>query len=147
MKGRMVAGIVVGIAAVGAGIWWRAQRPHPAAPTAPTPIAMGDLPHPVQVEVLNASRVQGMARIGAIRLRAGGLDVVYFGTAGGVSTAAATTRVLMRSSDTTGLGRILAIVGEVPVETAPPENRWVAFSVLLGKDFADRYTDRKDSLP
>lgn len=127
--------------------WWLALTW--AGPLTPSPLSepIGSLPplsHPVQIEVLNASGIPGLARTATQRLREAGLDVVYYGNSSqpGDSTGDSTV-VLIRSGDTTGLGRILSVVGPTQVEVVGPENRWVAFSVLLGRVFNQPDQDRK----
>ncbi len=124
---------------LGGGIWWATRPPGPEVHGAVAARVRNDPPLPagIEVEVLNGSGVPNLARVVTVQLREAGLDVVYFGNADPSLFPRGPTRVLVRSADTTGLGRILEVVhaGAV-VEQVPPGNRWVAFSVILGSEYA-----------
>lgn len=88
----------------------------------------------VVVEVLNASGKVGLARAATRRLRAAGVDVVYFGSdaAGDLDS----TEVLVRRGDADAGRRVSRALGTGAVRTAPDAARLVDVTVRLGSDFA-----------
>jgi hypothetical protein len=91
------------------------------------------LPRTVTVEVMNAGGTPGAARDAALRLRRAGLDVVWWGNALTelIDTASASVRVYARRGDTTGAGRVAAVLGEVQVLQEPDPDRLVDLTVVL----------------
>lgn len=83
----------------------------------------------VRVEVLNASRVRGLARRATMELRDRGFDVVAIGNA---SELRDSTLVLYRGGDEEWARRVARAVGEATVELRPDSSRYVDVSVLLG---------------
>ena len=98
------------------------------------------LPRRVTVEVLNASGLDGFARVGMARLRRVGLDVVSTGNATASQRAAGTTVVLVRRGDTTGTGRVLAAYPKASVRDEPSSTPLVDLTVVLGSDVVKRET-------
>lgn len=101
--------------------------------TASPPVATTVVPPGVRikVEVLNATRVRGLARRATIYLRDGGFDVVEMGTA---VDQRSRTLVLDRS----GHPEWAALVGRAlgaPVEARPDSSRYLDVTVLLGADW------------
>ncbi len=94
------------------------------------------LPRRVTVEVLNASRVDGLARDATLRLRRTGLDVVIFDNAAtaDVDTVRRSHRIFVRRGDTLGVGRVIEAIGTAEVVAVPDASRLVDLSVLLARD-------------
>lgn len=129
-----VAGLCLVIAAVVVGV-----RRSGARSVTPVALEIWDsLPRDVDVEVLNGAGVSGVARDGANLLRRGLLDVVWFGDAD--STLAGNDRnvILVRRRDTTGVGRVRAVIGDADVIDAYDVSRLVDLTVVLGRDFVHR---------
>jgi hypothetical protein len=89
----------------------------------------------VAIEVLNAGKVPGAARVGTELLRDAGLDVKYFGNADSVYQDIPRNRILVRRGDTVGVGRVIEALGAADVEMAPSEAPQVDLTVLLSKSF------------
>lgn len=93
------------------------------------------LPDPeraVVVEVRNGAGVQGLARLVTRRLRAGGADVVAFGSH---DAAAETTLVLVRRGSDDAGKRVRDLLGQGLVRVARDSTRRVDVSVILGADY------------
>lgn len=117
------------------GVLVAGPRGGAAAPApAPASVEWSALPRRVTVEVLNGSGRSGLARVGAVALRRGGLDVVLYANADSASSGKAVTRVLVRRGDTTGVGRIRELLGAIEVVDEPLAARLVDLSVILGRD-------------
>jgi hypothetical protein len=91
----------------------------------------------VVVEVLNVSRVTGGARIAAVRLRQQPLlDVVYFGSpADSVLAKRERNLIYVRRGDTTGVGAVMAAIGDAEVVDRPDPTRMVDLTVIPGRAF------------
>jgi hypothetical protein len=92
----------------------------------------------VTVEVLNGGGTPGAARDAALRLRRGGLDVVSWDNAP-VSlrdTTTTITRVLLRTGDSIGSGRVAEVLGATDVRDAPDSTRLVDLTVIVPRDSA-----------
>lgn len=109
-----------------------------APPTGSRESEWPSLPHRVTVEVLNAGNTVGAARIATARLRRGGLDVVSFRNAGPEERDSTLLGplVLVRRSDTTGVGRIREVLGPVEVHDLPDPRPLVDLTVIVGSDTA-----------
>lgn len=84
----------------------------------------------VRVEVLNASRVRGLARRATQHLRDHGFDVVGMGNAGEQRD---TTLVLVRAGDPDWARRVArAMGGGATVEQRPDSSRHLDVTVLVG---------------
>ena len=105
------------------------------SPVASGPAGWPVLPRKVTVEVLNATRSAGMARVATAQLRRARLDVVYFGNADNALGRHDRTEVLVRRGDTIGVGRVLETLGPAAVIDAPDSTRLVDLTVLLGTDY------------
>jgi hypothetical protein len=92
------------------------------------------------VEVLNGTRVDGLARAATLRLRQAGIDVVYFGTAAQASVD--TTLIMIRRGDSTAAIRVQDVIGAGRIVMDPDPSLLLDVSVLLGHDVAraDRIT-------
>ncbi len=126
-------GIVLLIVAAAVGMRRSGERE-----TASAPQAWDSLPREVDIEVLNGAGVSGAARDGANLLRGALLDVVWFGDADSALAGNDRNVILVRRRDTTGVGRIRAVLGGADVVDAYDLSRVVDLSVVLGRDFARR---------
>jgi hypothetical protein len=103
-------------------------------------VALPPLARRVTVEVLNASGVDGLARVGMVRLRLVGLDVVGTGNATTAQREAGATLVLVRRGDSTGAGRVLAAYPKAVIRNEPSPTPLVDLTVVLGPDAVKRET-------
>ena len=108
-----------------------------------TRIGAGDqqLPIPgerdtVQVQVLNATGVDGLARAVTIRLRRAGIDVVDFGTA--ASAPLDTTQIVIRRGDSTAGIAVRDVLGVGRIVVDPDPDLLLDISVMLGLDAVPR---------
>ena len=132
LSARVGIAVVAALAIVAAAWGWHlAHRPAGARVPAWTP-----LPRRVQVEVFNSGDAAGAARVATQLLRHAGLDAFNSGNAGGALRGMAHNRILVRRGDTTGVGRIVAVLGGAVVIAQSDSTRLVDLSVYLGKDFA-----------
>jgi hypothetical protein len=125
---RITAALIA--VAVVAMVWWLLGRDRAAREVRPIPGERDS----ITVEVLNASGVDGLARAATMRLRAQGIDVVFYGNAS--MDTLQLTRVLARQGDTTAARRVRDVleVGEVADEAQA--RLLLAVSVYLGRDAA-----------
>ncbi|HKW41625.1 MAG TPA: LytR C-terminal domain-containing protein [Gemmatimonadales bacterium] len=92
-------------------------------------------PH-ITVEVLNASRKPGLARLGTRVLRRAGIDVLTFGNAAEESGALDSTRIVVRRGGAAVGKRVRAALGVGRVVVQLDSARLLDASVYLGGDFA-----------
>jgi hypothetical protein len=85
----------------------------------------------VVVEVLNATAITGLARVGARQLRANGIDVVFLTT----SAPSDSTRILVRRGDLGAGERVRKALGVGSVKAQRDTTRHVDVTVILGPDF------------
>lgn len=126
-------------AAVAAGAYFASRPPSgadaadvagdAAVPTAQDDSARAPAGIRVRVEVLNASRVRGLARRATMELRDHGFDVVSIGNSGELRDS---TLVISRDGDEEWARRAARAVGGATVEIRPDSSRYVEISVLLG---------------
>jgi hypothetical protein len=83
----------------------------------------------IRVEVLNATRVRGLARRATMHLRDRGFDVVHVGTS---RDARDTTLVLDRSRHPEWAALVARALGGARVESAPDSSRYLDVTVLVG---------------
>jgi hypothetical protein len=83
----------------------------------------------VRVQVLNATRVRGLARRAMLYLRDQGFDVVEVGT---TSALRDTTLVLDRSRHPEWARNVATSLGMTRVETRPDTSRYLDVTVLIG---------------
>ena len=88
----------------------------------------------VTVEVLNATRLDGLARTMTQRLRRAGIDVVYFGTA--AESSLDSTLILIRRGDSVPGLRVREVIGTGRILMDPDPGLLLDVSVLLGHDVA-----------
>ena len=86
----------------------------------------------IEVEVLNASGRQGLARVGTRALRRRGIDVVFFGTA---DTTSDSTHVILRRGSRERAEEIQKLLGMVKIEVRSDSTRRVDVTVILGMDW------------
>jgi LytR cell envelope-related transcriptional attenuator len=84
------------------------------------------------VEVLNGSGRNGLARLGARRLRRHGIDVVLFGNA---ISLVDSTQVILRRGDRIRAGRVKDALGVGRIRETPDSLPLVDVTVILGPDF------------
>ncbi len=127
--------IVVGVAllmAVGAGAVARSRsrRPAPAAPTRSGDVAPEGVR--VRVQVLNGTRVRGLARRATILLRDRGFDVVETGTTSG---QADTTLVLDLSGHPEWAKRVASLFPPARVQARSDSSRYLDVAVVIGSSW------------
>jgi hypothetical protein len=83
----------------------------------------------IRVEVLNASKVSGLARRATFDLRDRGFDVVE---AGNASQRRDTTLILSRSGHDDWAQLVARAMGGAPVEARPDSSHYVDVTVLVG---------------
>lgn len=107
------------------------RRPSTRAPQAVRQRVDAEAPPGVRirVEVLNATRVRGLARRATIHLRDRGFDVVYVGTS---RDARDSTVVLDRSGHPQWAALVAQALGGARVEGAPDSSRYLDVTVLIG---------------
>jgi hypothetical protein len=88
----------------------------------------------VTVEVLNGTRMSGLARETTRRLRGAGLDVVYFGDA--EEFPVDSTRILIRRGDSIAAQRVRRALGRGQILAAPNSRLLLDITVVLGLDMA-----------
>jgi len=90
----------------------------------------------VIVEVLNAGKQPGVARNATLRLRQQGLDVVYFGNlTDSILGKRERNLIYVRRGDTTGVGRVIAAIGDAEIVDRADATRLVDLSVIPGRSF------------
>lgn len=124
---RLVLGLAAAVVLAGGG-WWAARRVADDRQELPIP-GTGQR---VTVEVLNGTRIDGLARAATRRLRRRGIDVVYFGTA--AEDTVETTLIVVRRGDNTAAARVREALGTGRVVVQPDPRLLLDVSVLLGVD-------------
>jgi hypothetical protein len=129
-----VAGAIA-LAGIAAAAWWLASRGDTPADTAyPVP---GER-FRYTVEVLNGTRIDGLAREVTQQLRRRGVDVVYFGSAGGDPPDS--TLVIVRRGEREAGEAVRSVLGFGRVVVEPDPRLLLDVTVLLGPDAAvDRH--------
>ena len=128
LKRAIAAGAAV-VLVVGISIWAVAR----GRSAAPRPFHATDVRAPegvrVRVQVLNATRVRGLARRATLHLRDRGFDVVEVGTTQPVRDS---TLVLDRSNHPEWAALVAKALGATRVESRPDTSRYLDVTVLLG---------------
>ena len=83
----------------------------------------------IRVEVLNATRTRGLARLATMHLRDRGFDVVAVGTS---PEQRDSTLVLDRSGNAEWAALVARAMGGAPVEARPDTSRYLDVTVLIG---------------
>ena len=127
---RRAAAVVV-VLLLAAGIVLVVRRPSTRAPQAVRQRVDAEAPPGVRirVEVLNATRVRGLARRATMHLRDRGFDVVNVGTA---REARDSTLVLDRSGHAEWAALVARALGGARVDQAPDSSRYLDVTVLVG---------------
>jgi hypothetical protein len=123
-----VALAVVAVAA--AGWYWRSRVSHAPSTAAAAPPVGSAAAERIRVEVLNATRVRGLARQGTLLLRDRGFDVVSIGTSARENDS---TLVLDRTNHPDWAHRVAQALGGARVEERPDSTLYVDVTVLLGR--------------
>ncbi|HJR68398.1 MAG TPA: LytR C-terminal domain-containing protein [Gemmatimonadaceae bacterium] len=125
------AAVVVALALVVVGIVLAVRSPSTRAPQAVRQRVDAEAPPGVRirVEVLNATRVRGLARRATMHLRDRGFDVVNVGTS---RETRDTTVVLDRSGHADWAALVARALGGARVEQAPDSSRYLDVTVLVG---------------
>ena len=132
MKGLTFVALVAVIGLMVGGAVFVHGRTRAAAGARPPSGARAPDGQRVQVEVLNATKVRGLARRATEVLRDRGFDVVAVGTSG---ESRASTLVLDRSGHSDWAHRVAAALNGAPVETRPDSSRYVDVTVLIGSSW------------
>ncbi len=128
---RVTVLTVTVVAAAALGAWWLLRQP------AETDVrAIPGEGERITVEVLNGTDVDGLARATTQHLRAGGIDVVYFGTA--ATDTFSVTRILVRRGDTTAAARVQEVLGLGTLVVDEDPLLLLDVSVYVGRDVAVR---------
>lgn len=127
-----LAAVLLVVLLIAALLWKR----HATTPRIGTTDPYANLPHRVEVEVLNAGGPAGAARQARELLRRGHLDVVNWGNASDADQGLDRTTVFVRRGDTTGVGRIRELLGEVRVVDQMAPGRLVDLTLMIGHDFS-----------
>jgi hypothetical protein len=120
--------IVVVVAVVVVAVAWLVRSHRAARPPFPIP---GERVS-AKVEVLNAVGIDGLAHDATLRLRARGVDVVFFGNAG-IDTLTE-TRVVARRGNTALAREVQEALGVGVVEDVEDPRLLLDVTVLLGRD-------------
>lgn len=125
------ASAVLVVLLLAAGIVLVVRRPSTRAPQAVRQRVDAEAPPGlrIRVEVLNATRVRGLARRATMHLRDRGFDVVNVGTA---REARDSTLVLDRSGHAEWAALVARALGGARVDQAPDSSRYLDVTVLVG---------------
>jgi hypothetical protein len=127
--------ILLALVLAGAGaVAWKYYRGRTASGEAAEAASIEPLAPPgvrIKVEVLNATKVRGLARKATFYLRDRGFDVVAMGTA---REQRETTLVLDRS-DHPSWAALVGRAFNAKVEARPDSSRYLDVTVLLGSDW------------
>ena len=136
MKRIVLAGLAALAAIAVVAFAWRMTHRTPASDMPWQEATWPSLGRRVTVEVLNGGGTPGAARDAALRLRRGGLDVVSWDNAPTSlrDSVATVTRVLLRTGDSAGSGRVAEVLGATEVIAAPDSTRLVDLTVIVPRD-------------
>lgn len=135
----LAALVLAAVAAAGVRVWRGRGAAGGAAVTLGTPpgtpavtdtLARAPAGVRVKVEVVNATRVRGLARRATRALRDRGYDVVAVGTTGEQRDS---TLVLDRSGHPDWARRLARAMGGARVEARPDTSRYLDLTVLVGR--------------
>ncbi len=124
----LVAGGVTGALLLAGAIWWSVGSRAPDT----APLSIPGERERVQIEVLNGTRIDGLARRMTRKLRERGVDVVFFGSAPTSTTDS--TMVIARRGDVAAAERVRDLLGVGKVIDAPAAQLLVDVTVVLGRD-------------
>lgn len=125
--------LVLTLVVLGAAAWVLAARRAPGRPLAealaPAPVRRVPANTRVKVQVLNTTRIRGLARRATHLLRDQGFDVVEMGTTGPLRD---TTLVIDRSNHPAWAAAVAAALAPARIESRADSSRYLDVSVLLG---------------
>ena len=132
-KGRWIL-LALAIAAIASWAIWRDRNAtvagRPMLNARPARVVPESLR--IRVEVLNATTVRGLARLGTFHLRDVGFDVVGSGNS---AERRDSTLVLVRSGRMDWGELAAAALGGARVEARPDSSRYLDLTILLGADW------------
>lgn len=129
---RMAAALLLLVALVAAGVSvGRRSRVRRSAAAPPAGARAPDSVR-IRVEVLNATRIDGLARQATLYLRDRGFDVVEFGTAGEQRDS---TLVLDRSGRPEWARLVARAMDGASMQSRPDSSRYVDVTVLVGRSW------------
>ncbi len=136
-RARLIGVAVIALVAIGAGTMWRARRnangTSAAVDVAPPPKIPDDARAPdsvrVRVQVLNGTKVRGLARRATVVLRDRGFDVVEMGTD---RSGGDTTIVYDLTGHPDWAQRVAQVLPPARVVTRPDSSRYLDVAVVLG---------------
>ena len=130
MKRRAISVVVAAlvVAAFGVVMALRSRRPAAAPPPPPTQVRAPDSAR-VRVQVLNGTKVRGLARRATMLLRDRGFDVVETGT---INDARDTTLVLDVSGHPDWANRVAKLFPPSRVQARADSSRYLDVVVVLG---------------
>lgn len=136
----IVAALLVGVAGWGGTRAWRDRRParptvaasDPSAALVHDSLAQAPPGQRVRVQVVNATRVRGLARRATHWLRDRGFDVVEMGNA---PEQLDTSLVLDRSGHAEWAQRAARAMGGARIEARPDTSRYLDLTVLVGRSW------------
>lgn len=127
-RGVLVVAIAIGLAAFGVVIAVRSRRGGPAPAPPPAQVRAPDSAR-VRVQVLNGTKVRGLARRATQLLRDRGFDVVETGT---INDTRDTTLVLDVSGHPDWANRVARLFPPSRVQARPDSSRYLDVVVVLG---------------
>jgi hypothetical protein len=126
---RGAALALIAVCLAGAWFGWHTGRARAPAATIHPPDVSAPAAERIRLEVMNSTRVRGLARQATAILRDAGFDVVIVGTS---TEQRDSTVVLDRSHHPEWARRAAAALGGARIESRPDSTRYVDISVLLG---------------
>jgi hypothetical protein len=137
--GRVILGLLLAGGLAWGGVnAWRSRSGQPAArgdaapPSPEDSSARAPSGVRVRVQVLNATRTRGLARLATRYLRDRGFDVVEVGTS---QTPRDSTLVYDRSGHPDWAARLARAMGGARVEARPDSSRYLDVTVLVGRSW------------
>jgi hypothetical protein len=133
VKRGVLIGATVAVAAAGTALWIARTRPAPVRVTPLTRLVAEPVTAPantrVRVEIINATKIRGLARRATRLLRDRGFDVVTYTTSDRTQDS---TVVLDRSNHPEWARLVGQALGGTRVEARPDTSRYVDVTVVLG---------------
>ena len=126
-----MAGAAVLVLAAG-GWYWRVRVLRAHQPERPIPDVTASAGDRIRVEVLNATKVRGLARRATFYLRDRGFDVVTIGTSPDQRDS---TVVFDRTNHPQWARRVADAMGNARVEARPDSTFYVDVTVLIGRSW------------
>src|SRR3954464_4908357 len=127
----LVVAAVTAIVLCAAGAWAATHRTHRFVAAASPELRAPDGVR-IRVQVLNSTKVRGLARRATVLLRDRGFDVVEMASAGAQRDS---TVVLDLSGHPEWAQRVARIMGNARVEARPDSSRYLDIAVVLGSSW------------